>query len=50
MKNIKGIKRHNQRVRIARRIKEIRALTNVLPERKQEAIYSLVSLGKNYRK
>jgi hypothetical protein len=50
MKGIKRLKRIGQRIRIARRIKEIRALSNVLPERKKEAIYSLVSLAKNYCK
>jgi hypothetical protein len=47
MKGIKTIKRIRQRIRIAQRIKEIRALTNVSSERKKEAIYSLVSLAKN---
>lgn len=38
------------RQRIARRIKEVRALTNISRDKKVEAIYSLISLGKNYPK
>lgn len=50
MLNKKAVIRAGQRRRIARRIREIRALRNVTVERKKEAIDSLVFLASNYRK
>lgn len=47
---IKQRARAGQRRRIARRIKEIRSLTNVDKYKVKEAVYSLVSLSKNYPK
>ena len=38
------------RVRIARRIKDIRGIDNISKDKRQEAIYSFISLSRNYKK